>query len=116
MSEVGNEPVYAPRMGKILRFAVTSTAAATALGVVAGMGWIRVKARGTRVQFYFSTVDTGSVAMDSTTEATTGWELLDGQAEDYYITNETYIEWDADGAGFIEIMRAGRERTRGNSL
>lgn len=111
------DPVYAPTSGKNpLRIEITSTGARTALGDMAGTGWIRVKVRGTRAQFFFHNADEGECVLDSVVPEEIGWELLDGQGEDYYITNQTYIVWDAAGNGTIDIMRSGMNRVRGNAL
>lgn len=101
-----------PRKGRIQRIAVTTTAATTALGsVVSGMGWVRVRARGANVQFFFTNSGADTCDIDAATGNTCGWPLMNGQAEDYYLSNETHIAWDSDGVGFIDIMRAGQERT-----
>lgn len=103
---------YGPKKNKVQRIAVTTTGAATALNEnLVGNGKIRVKAVGAEVQFYFGGgLDT--VTQDATGSGdTVGWSLLAGECEDFYITSETHIVWDASGAGFLVLMRAGRERT-----
>lgn len=104
--------VAPPRKGQVQRITISTTGATTALdAAVLGIGWVRVRARGANVQFFFTTASGDSVTLDAATGANCGWSLQNGQAEDYYLTNEAYIAWDADAGGFIDIMRAGRERT-----
>lgn len=103
--------VRAPHSLKIQRITVSSTGATTALlTTLAGLGWVRVKAITANVQFFFTTDSGASVVLDAADGATCGWTLLAGQSEDYELTNETHIAWDADGTGQIMLCRAGGER------
>lgn len=104
--------VCAPQKNQIQRIDVTTTAANTALiAGVKGIGWIRVKAVTANVQLYFSTSGSDAVALDAASGDTCGWPLLAGQSEDYYITNESNVAWDADATGQLYICRAGINRT-----
>lgn len=108
------ENVNPPRSGTTQRIAVSTTAARTALqDNVVGYGWIRVKAIGAQVDLQFGDVTVVLPAVNSVTnDGTMAWSLLDGEAEDYYLSGkDTYVAWDATGAGYLVITRAGRERT-----
>lgn len=104
--------VSPPKKSRIQRITVSTAGAATALDVgVKGVGWVRVKAVTANVQLYFGTSGSDSVVLDAATGDTCGWPLLAGQTEDYYLTKETHLVWDADGAGALYVARAGIERT-----
>jgi hypothetical protein len=103
---------HGPRKNFTQRIAVTTTGAATALEAnIVGAGKVRVKAVGAEVQFYFGG-GSDSVVQDATGAGdTVGYTLLAGESEDFYIGSQTHIVWDASGAGFIVLLRAGKERT-----
>ena len=104
--------VAPPRKNRIQQITVSTTGAATALiAGVLGLGWVRVKAVTANVQLYFSTSGSDSVLLNAASGDTCGWPLLAGQTEDYFLTNETHLVWDADGAGSLYVVRAGQERT-----
>ena len=110
------ENVNPPRQGGTQRIAVSTTGARTALADnVKGVGWIRVKAVGAQVDLQFGDVNVVIPAINSVAaDGTMAWSLLDGEAEDYYLsgaTKDSHVAWDASAGGFLVIMRAGRERT-----
>lgn len=100
-----------PKKNHVQRIAVTTTGAATALGEnLLGYGKLRVKAVAAEVQFYFG-IGTDVVTQDTVGSGNeVGWSLLAGQEGDFLLTSETHIVWDASGAGFLVLMRAGKER------
>lgn len=109
------ENVNPPRAGATQRIAVSGTPTRTALADnVKGVGWVRVKAVGAEVQLQFGNGSVDTPTMNSTSGNTQGWSLLDGEAEDFYLagaTKDSHVAWVASGAGYLVIMRAGRERT-----
>lgn len=103
--------VAPPRKNQIQRIVTSTTGATTALDSgLLKVGWIRVQARGSDVQLYFTTSASDTVVLDAASGATCGWTLPAGKSEDYYLTNETHVAWDASGGGFLELVRAGTER------
>lgn len=113
------EPVPVPRAKNQQRIAVNGTPAQTALTPhILGQGWLRVRFRISTApgycQFYFGVVS-DTIALDATGGgATVGYTLETGQSEDFYIYGQnkyTHIIAVASGAGFIDLMRAGRENT-----
>ena len=94
---------------RMQRIAVTTTGAATALNSnILGNGWVRVQAKTANVQCYFgSGLDTVTLDEASTT-ANMGFTIAAGTWQDYYLTNETHFVWDADAAGFVELLKLDR--------
>jgi hypothetical protein len=110
------ENVSPPSEGHTQRIAVSTTGARTALAdTVKGVGWVRVKAVGAEVQLQFGGAAVAIPELNATAmDGTAGWSLLDGEAEDYYLSGkegDSHVAWDASGAGFLVIMRAGRKRS-----
>lgn len=96
------------------RIAVSGVAAAVPLaGHLLGQGWLRLKAKGATVQFYLHTANTGTIVFDeAANQDQMGYSLMDGASEDFYCAaRDAFVIVIASGAGFLEILRAGRERT-----
>ena len=74
-----------------------------------GPGWVRLKAVGGDVQCFLTTDDTAAVTMDElATAAEQGYDILDGQAEDFQMTSETHIAWASSGAGHLVLMKTNK--------
>lgn len=103
---------YIPKRNAIQRLATSGTTANDALATnIVGVGKIKVVATAAEVQFYFSNDGADTAAFNATGSGNTvGYSLPAGTSEEFYLTKETRIVHIASGAGFITIMRAGKER------
>lgn len=101
-------PIYLKK-NSIQRIAVSATGSVTAIREdLRGPGWVRVKAVGADVQCYFG-AGTDTVTLNETsTAAAMGYDILDGQAEDFLLTSETHLVWDASAAGYVVIMKTNK--------
>jgi hypothetical protein len=112
MSQPMEQEVAPPRDGKGQRIAVTTTGARTALAAtVVGVGWLRVKALDANIDFLFGGESVAVPTYGATGSTGVGYTLEAGTWEEFYITDDTHISWDADANGTLVLWRAGRERT-----
>ena len=115
MSEI-DQLIYVPRPGRHQRISVSTTAARTQLfTALAKTGWIRVISEGCNTDVNFGdvtvTIPTFGQVSASDGDVNVAYPIKNNTYHDFWITNETYISWDADGVGTLFITRAGRERT-----
>lgn len=98
------------KKGTVQRIATTATAGNTALrDDLKGPGWVRIKAVDCNAQVFLSSDDADAVTMDeAANEAEMGWDLLDGQTEDFYMTSETRIVWATDADGYLVVMKTNK--------
>ena len=101
-------PIYLKK-NSVQRIAVTATGAATAIREdLRGPGWVRVKAVGADVQCYFGLTGDTVTLNETSSVAAQGWDILDGQAEDFLLTSETHLVWDATAAGYVVLMKTNK--------
>lgn len=108
------EDIPPPRQKTMQRIAISGAASKTQLaGHVFGQGWLRLKAKGATVQFYFHPDNVPTIVFDETANnEQMGYSLMDGASEDFYVTSrDAFVIAIGSGAGFLEVLRAGRERT-----
>lgn len=113
MSDIMEQEVPPPRDGKLQKITVSTTGATTPLHAnILGVGWVRVKAITANVELYFTT-NSGATPPTYGAAGTSGvgYPIQAGTWEEFYITSDTYVSWDADAAGLLVLWRAGRERT-----
>lgn len=111
MSQPMEQEVPPPRDGKLQKITLSTTAARTALNaVVLGTGWVRVKVVGCDVDLLFGSSTVAIPTQGAVGVSGVGYPLLDGTWEEFYLTSDTHVAWDATAAGVLVIWRAGRER------
>ncbi|HEY3499984.1 MAG TPA: hypothetical protein VGK73_35085 [Polyangiaceae bacterium] len=103
---------YAPRPGFQQRVAVTTTPAnGQALSAnISGTGKIRVVAVAAEVQIQFGDSNVVLVKDQTGSGTDVGWSIAAGDWQDFYLSNQTHFAVCGSGAGFVVLMRAGRER------
>mgnify|MGYP001144294347 CR=1 FL=1 len=108
------EDIPPPRQKTMQRIAISGVASKTALaGHLLGNGWLRLKAKGATVQFYMHPNNVPTIVFDELADQNAmGYSLMDGASEDFYCNaSDAFVIAIGSGAGFLEIMRAGRERS-----
>lgn len=105
---IHDQPIYLKK-DRMQRIAVTTTGAATALNAnILGVGWVRIQAKTANVQCYFGGASDTVTLDETTTTANMGFTVAAGTWVDFYLTSETHFVWDADGAGFVELLKLDR--------
>lgn len=105
-----DQEVKPPRDNKGQKIAVSTTGARTALAShLLGPGWIRVKAVTANVDILFGNASVAIPVHGATGSTGVGYPILAGTWEEFYITNDTYISYDADANGVLAIWRLGRD-------
>lgn len=111
MSDIMEQEVPPPRDGKLQKIAVTAAGGITPLAAtVLGIGWIRVKAVGADVDVLFGGASVPAVVQGGVGTDDVGYPILGGSWEEFYLTSDTHISWDASANGLLVLWRAGRER------
>jgi hypothetical protein len=112
MSQPMEQEVLPPRDNKGQKIAVTTTGARTALAsTVVGAGWIRVKAITANVDILFGGAAVAIPTYGATGTTAVGYPIAAGTWEEFYISDDAYVAWDADASGTLVLWRMGRERT-----
>lgn len=114
------ERIQPPRLkdGKknLQQIAVTTSSQVVAIDPQLLCRWVRIKAKGGDVAFYFRSDNSGSV--DQTlatsvgpTEATLGYQILSGGYEDFMLSGQDlYIVIDGSAACTVQILGSGPRR------
>ena len=104
-----DQEVLPPREGTTQWITVGTTGDVTEIDArLQGLGWLRVKAITANVCLFFTTDD----GVTPPTYGTSGYPLLAGTWEEFWISNDTHIAWDADASGSLVLLRCGMERVR----
>lgn len=112
MSDIMEQEVPPPRDGKLQKITVGTTGDRTALASsILGTGWVRVKAVTANVDILFGSDTVPIPTHGAAGTDDVGYPILAGTWEEFYITSDTHVSWDADAAGLLVLWRAGRERT-----
>jgi hypothetical protein len=109
-----DQEVVPPRVGTVQRITVSTTGATTELDDrLKGIGWLRVKAITANVELLFTTdAELTPPVLGAVGVGTVGYPILAGTWEEFFISNDTHVSWDASAAGELVIMRCGMERVR----
>lgn len=113
------QDVLPPIEGKLQKIAVTTTGAVTALhdnirNTTRQRVVVRVKAVTANVEIFFTTSGSDTPPTYGASGTTgVGYPILAGTWEEFTISTETHIAWDADASGLLVLLRCGMERIRG---
>ncbi len=111
MSDIMEQEVPPPRDGKLQKIAVTAAGGITALAAtVLGVGWIRAKAVGADIDLLFGKSTVPVIVQGAVGTDDVGYPILTGSWEEFYLTDDTHVSWDASANGTLVLWRAGRER------
>jgi hypothetical protein len=112
MNAIMEQEVTPPRDGKGQKITVSTTGARTALdATVLGVGWLRIKAVTADVDILLGGEDVAIPTYGAAGTSGVGYPISAGTWEEFYITSDTHISWDASAAGLLVLWRMGRERT-----
>lgn len=102
-------PIYLKK-SSVQRVDLTAASGNTAIREdLCGSGWLRVKAVGGDIQCYLSANDEDAVVLNELSAADAmGYDIIDGQVEDFQMTSETRLVWASSGAGYAVLLKTNK--------